>query len=68
MMKPCPVNYKHPILNKALAKTGDFHLEGNRIICEPQYNDPRKKQSRYYEDLIGKIIQNKGNIFNFNLT
>ena len=45
-------------MGKKLAASGNFHLEGDRLIYEPSFKDPRKKvgEASVYQNIINKII------------
>jgi hypothetical protein len=46
--QPCAVRYNNLSIGKSLAQTGDYHYEGDRLVFQPNYKDPRKKKSTYY--------------------
>ena len=39
---PCQVKYKPLIAAEELSGTGNLHYEGDRIVFEPHFTDPRK--------------------------
>eukprot|EP00347_Sterkiella_histriomuscorum_P017172 403350394 len=56
--KACGVKYQHLSIGQKLAASGDFHFEGDRLIYEPSYKDPRKKsgEAAQYQNLISRIM------------
>ena len=52
----CSVQYKHLTIGKEEAATGNYHLENGRLIYEPNYCDPRKKERDNLQSMINKIL------------
>ncbi len=44
MRSPCQVKYRPLTVGSEIAKSGALHYEGNRIVFEPNFSDPRKSQ------------------------
>jgi len=57
---PCQVKYKPLVAAEDFSGTGNLHYEGDRLVFEPNFTDPRKSQPflklKKFEDTLGSGI------------
>jgi hypothetical protein len=57
---PCQVKYKPLVVGNELSGSGTLHYEGDRLVFEPNFTDPRKSQPflklRKLEDTLGGTL------------
>jgi len=57
---PCQVKYKPLIVGNEMTASGSLHYEGDRLVFEPNFIDPRKSQPflkfKKLEDTTGSSL------------